>query len=127
MPRVPLKERLSYSTYASLGWSHRQIARRFKRKRATIERWLDPVFHFPGEELEETQFRHPITQKVWACVSAGGPGAVVFFDGTLNAEKYKDILANRLKKTAKKLFGKSEWKVVCFTIPVLIFCFLVSI
>jgi hypothetical protein len=85
------------------------------------------VFHFPGEELEETQFRHPITQKVWACVSAGGPGAVVFFDGTLNAEKYKDILANRLKKTAKKLFGKSEWKVVCFTIPVLIFCFLVSI
>lgn len=248
MPRVPLKERLSYSTYASLGWSHRQIARRFKRKRATIERWLDPdrkdgedfqrsgrprsttpqedkkvvnqyrrcwrkksmgrraisqelknpeskmpkisgdtayrrlqeaggemkvkqkrfpltdrhkrlrvkfaadmkeedfdlwlwsdetdfevgsrkrkVFHFPGEELEETKFRHPITQKVWACVSAGGPGAVVFFDGTLNAEKYKDILANRLQKTAKKLFGKSEWKVVCFTIPVLIFCFLVSI
>lgn len=248
MPRIPLKERLSYSTYSSLGWSQSQIARRFKRNRHTIERWLDPdrkdgkdlqrsgrprsttpqedkkvvnqyrrcwrkksmgrraigqelknpeskmpkmsgdtayrrlkeaggemkvkqrrfpltdrhkrlrvkfatdmkkenfdlwlwsdetdfevgsrkrkVFHFPGEELEETKFRHPITQKVWACVSAAGPGVVVFFDGTLKAEKYKDILTRHLQRTAKKLFGESKWKVTCTATLVLIFCFLVSI
>ena len=69
------------------------------------------VFHFPGEELEETKYRHPVSQMVWSCVSSAGPGELVFIDGTLNAEKYKVILSKRLFKAGKKLFGKKKWKV----------------
>jgi hypothetical protein len=44
-------------------------------------------------------------------VSAGGPGKMVFIEGTLNAQKYKDLLSQNLLKAAKKLFDDEEWKV----------------
>ena len=69
------------------------------------------AFQFPGEELEQVAFKYPISQLVWACVSAGGPGKMVFIEGTLNAQKYKDLLSQNLLKAAKKLFDDEEWKV----------------
>ena len=85
------------------------------------------VFHFPGEELEETKYRHPVSQMVWSCVSSAGPGEMVFIDGTLNAEKYKVILSKWLFKASKKLFGTKKWKVTHLLDFSSKFCFLVPI
>ena len=234
MYRVPLKERMQYSVYSNLGWSTSLIARRFKRKWDTVDRWLNPerkdakdlkrtgrprtttakedrkmvrryrtvwrkksigrrgidrelkeqdskasgktvyrrlkeaggemkvkqrrfplttrhkrlrvkfateakeenfdlwlwsdettfeigtrkrkVFQFAEdsvEELAETQYRHPISQNVWACVSSSGPGEIAFIEGTLKGKEYKEILSSCLFSSAKKLFGKKRWKVCC--------------
>lgn len=240
MSRVPMNERMQYSAYSDLGWSTALIARHFKRKWSTVDRWLDTerkdgkdlkrtgrprattpkddqkmvrryrkvwrnnsvgrrgidrelkeknrkvsgktvyrrleeaggemkvkkrrfpltsrhkrlrmkfaedakgenfdvwlwsdettfeigtrkrkVFQFPDEdeeELAEVQYRHPISQNVWACVSSSGPGEIAFIEGTLNAQGYKEILTDCLLSTAKKLFGKKKWKVCCFFYPYL--------
>ena len=42
MYRVPTKERMQYSAYADMGWSTSLIARRFKRKWDTVDRWSNP-------------------------------------------------------------------------------------
>jgi transposase len=232
MSRVPEKERAQYESYVNDGWTIAEIARKFKRQRHTIERWIDPerkdlkdrkgrgpkrtttvtedkkivqkykktwrkkstgrrriskelkgpstglpeisgdtvyrrikeaggkmktvekrfaltdrhksnrvqfakdmkkedfdkwlwsdetkfeigtrkrkVFQFPGEELEQVTFKHPVSQLVWACVSSSGPGEMAFIEGTLNGHKYKDLLEKHMLKAAKKLFDDEEWKV----------------
>ena len=46
-------------------------------------------------------------------------------DGTLNAEKYEDILSKSMLKASKKLFGKKKWKVLMLScISLTFFCFL---
>jgi len=69
------------------------------------------VFQFPGEQLEQVAFKHPVSQLVWACVSSGGPGEMAFIDGTLTGQKYQEILSKQLLKAANKLFRDEEWKV----------------
>ena len=88
------------------------------------------VFQFPEdseEELEEVQYRHPISQNVWACVSSSGPGEIAFIEGTLKANEYQEILSSCLSSAANKLFGKKKWKVCCFFNPSHIVFPLVSI
>jgi hypothetical protein len=72
------------------------------------------AFHFPGENLEQTRFKHPISQLVWVCLSANGPGELTFIDGTLTGTKYQNLLVKHLFKASRKLFGKDKWKVRYF-------------
>jgi hypothetical protein len=41
MSRVPFNERIQYQSYKELGWQTQSIARKFKRKWETVQRWLD--------------------------------------------------------------------------------------
>ena len=68
------------------------------------------AFEFEGEALSDVKFAHPVSQMVWACMSAKGPGEMAFIDGNMNAPMYKDILKKHLHKAANKLFGEEEWK-----------------
>src|ERR1700733_2898381 len=83
---------------------------------------------FPGEELEETKYKHPVSQMVWSCVSSAGPGEMVFIDGTLTAAKYQVILSKWMLKASQKLFGTKKWKVTYFlAFSSNFFCFLVPV
>ena len=50
MSRVPEKERAQYQAYFNDGWSIVEIARKFKRKWYTIERWVNPEKRINGPQ-----------------------------------------------------------------------------
>lgn len=45
---------------------------------------------------------------VWGCMSAGGMGSLKFIDGTVNADKYQQILENTLLPSITKLFPNRD-------------------
>ena len=100
-------------------WSDETTFEIGTRKRKVFQFAEDSV-----EELAETQYRHPISQNVWACVSSSGPGEIAFIEGTLKGKEYKEILSSCLFTAAKKLFGKKRWKVCCLFNPQVTFYYL---
>ena len=47
--------------------------------------------------------------KCWVCFPSSGAGNLVFIDGTMNAEVYRDILENNLLTSVKKLGMTQQW------------------
>lgn len=45
---------------------------------------------------------------VWGCVSAKGCGELAFIEGTMNTDKYLDVMENYLLPSKKKLFGRRK-------------------
>ena len=48
-----MKERMQYSAYSDLGWNTSMIARHFKRKWHTVDRWLESDRE-DGKDLQRT-------------------------------------------------------------------------
>ena len=47
--------------------------------------------------------------KCWGCFSSSGVGNLVFIDGNMAGELYRDILQKNLSESAKKLNMAKDW------------------
>ena len=64
--------------------------------------WATSVSEVPGKEME----RWGLTVDAWGGFSSQGKTELVFYEDTLDAEGYQDILENSLLSAAKNWFEK---------------------
>lgn len=53
--------------------------------------------------------KFPKGQMIWGCMSAHGLGQLVLINGTINASKYQDILANSLLPSSAALYPEADF------------------
>ena len=73
------------------------------------------VWRKPNEELKKRNLNASVKHgggsvMVWGCFSAAGIGKLHFIKGTMNAEKYVEILKENLKPSAAKLGLENNFK-----------------
>ena len=61
---------------------------------------------FDSSTLNRT-VKFPASVMVWGCMSSRGVGNLHFIDGTVNAQKYQDILKENLLPTSNKQFSEN--------------------
>jgi transposase len=79
-----------------LKWKGRKIVWRRKGER------------FNTKYIQGT-IKHDKKIMVWGCFSANGVGHLHRIDGTLNADKYKQILIHHMQPSAKSLFADNQF------------------
>ena len=47
--------------------------------------------------------------KCWDCFSSSGVGSLIFIDGNMTGESYREILENNLLKSVEKLGMSRDW------------------
>lgn len=67
--------------------------------RSRVIRTRDEAFH---TDCLKRKVKFPASIMVWGCMSAKGVGKLHFINGTVNADKYIDILENYLKPTLEE-------------------------
>ncbi len=79
-----------------------------KTKKQRIIRTKEEKDH---PDCYQQQVQKPGSVMVWGCVSALGKGNLHFCDGTINAEKYIEILEHNMLPSRRHLFlCEKEWQ-----------------
>lgn len=67
----------------------------------------------PGEEFKKEclveRVKHAASIMVWSSISVHGPGRLQVVSGTMNSEKYTNVLENALKPQIAEWFGDEEY------------------
>lgn len=68
------------------------------------------VLHQPGTPRPTTpSVKFPTKVMVWSMMCVKGTGRLHVVEGTMNAEKYVDVLKSRMLPQAREWFGAEEW------------------
>ena len=71
--------------------------------------WRSPKEEFGPECIIPTVKHGGGNVKCWACFSSSGVGRLIFIDGNMTGESYREILENNLLKSVEKLGMNDDW------------------
>ena len=71
--------------------------------------WRSPKEEFEPECTIPTVKHGDGNVKCWACFSSSGVSSLIFIDGNMTGESYREILENILLKSVEKLGMSLDW------------------
>lgn len=108
-PRVEWAEnhlQWSVSDWSKVLWCDEKTWLLTNRGRVWIFR---PAGEHKNPKFQIRERTIPGSIRTWACFGNGRRGAFTFFDGSMTADKYLDVLRNHAVPTARRLFCRWWW------------------